>query len=317
MTYALIDIEGLSLSSADRERICHPAVFGVILFSRNYESPKQLRALTAAIRAENPRLCITVDQEGGRVQRFREHFTQLPSMRHWGQAYRENPDQALSALKQSMTDLISELLDVGVGSSLIPVLDLDYGVSEIIGERSFGRDPLLVTRLAEVSINVMHQYGFAATAKHFPGHGAVVLDSHEHLPTDSRPLEQLWDQDIYPYIQLKNQLQAVMPAHIIYSEMDEFPAGFSGRWLQDILRRKIGFEGLIISDDLSMKATNHFGDYADRARLAKEAGCDVVTVCNNFTGVEAVLDYLGDPVLTQAQHTRIELFKNMSRERNY
>ncbi len=310
MTFALIDIEGLSLSPADQERIAHPAVFGVILFSRNYENPKQLRALTAAIRAVKPELCITVDQEGGRVQRFREQFTTLPSMRHWGEAYIKNPDHALQALRQSMTHLIQELLDVGVGSSLIPVLDLDYGVSEIIGERSFGRDPILVTRLAKESISVMHQHGFAATAKHFPGHGAVVLDSHEHLPIDSRSLEMLWDQDIYPYIHLKNHLQAVMPAHIIYSELDAFPAGFSGRWLQDILRRKIGFEGLIISDDLTMKATNRFGDYADRARLAKEAGCDVVTVCNNFTGVEAVLECLGDQQ-ESSQRERVKRFKNL------
>lgn len=279
----------------------HPAVFGVILFTRNYQDTSQLKALSQAIRRTNPALCVVVDQEGGRVQRFREGFTPLPSMREWGQRYRAAPAETLHHFNLLLQCMFDELKAVEVPVTLIPVLDLDYGVSDIIGERSFDQDPERVIELAQSLLRCMRAHGMPATAKHFPGHGAVRLDSHEALPVDPRSFAEIWDKDILPYRVLHPQLQAIMPAHIIYPEVDDRPAGFSPVWLQEILRGRLGFEGLIISDDITMKATNSFGDYSDRARLARSAGCDVVTVCNCPAGTAQVLDALGD---AQAQATR-------------
>lgn len=294
MSYVLLDVAGLTLTVEEREILRHPAVFGVILFARNYQDPAQLKALSQAIRQNNPALCVVVDQEGGRVQRFREGFTALPSMREWGQRYREQPTETLQAFARMLQCMLSELQSVEVPVTLIPVLDLDYGVSDIIGERSFDRDPQRVIELAQFLLQTMRDHGMPATAKHFPGHGAVRLDSHEHLPIDPRPFAEIWAHDLLPYRMLHQQLQAIMPAHIIYPDVDDRPAGFSPVWLQDVLRKRIGFTGLIMSDDLTMKATNTYGDYADRARLARSAGCDVVTVCNCPEGAIQALDALGD-----------------------
>lgn len=301
MSFALIDVEGYTLTPEECDLLRHPAVFGVILFARNYHDRAQLRALTRAIQRINPAVCIAVDQEGGRVQRFRDEFTTLPSMREWGDRYRQDQQTTTQAFQSTLSTMFTELQTVGVPVTLIPVLDLDYGVSEIIGERSFARDPQQVIELAEILLNTMRSYRMPATAKHFPGHGAVRLDSHEQLPIDPRPFAELWAQDMLPYRHLHQQIQAIMPAHIVYPEVDERPAGFSPIWLQDILRKQIGFEGLIMSDDITMKATESFGNYGDRARLAREAGCDVITVCNHRPGAIQVLDTLGDKQLPATQ----------------
>ncbi|OGO92664.1 MAG: beta-N-acetylhexosaminidase [Coxiella sp. RIFCSPHIGHO2_12_FULL_42_15] len=290
MNYVLLDIAGLALTAEDQEILQHPAVFGVILFARNYQNPRQLRELTESIHRVNSTLCITVDQEGGRVQRFKESFTLLPSMREWGLQYERDREQAVVAFKTMLKTMVTELKSVGVQATLMPVLDVDYGVSQIIGERSFGRDVTVVTQLANIAVDVLHQYGMPATGKHFPGHGAVVLDSHEQLPIDEREFEQIWQNDLVPYQKLVHCLDAIMPAHIIYPAIDDKPAGFSRIWLQEILRQRLGFTGLIMSDDITMKAAHCFGDYVERAHLAWEAGCNVVTVCNYRPGAIAVLE---------------------------
>lgn len=290
MSYLLLDIAGFSLTEEDKEILTHPAVFGVILFTRNYHHPEQLGALTQSIRQLRSNLRIVVDQEGGRVQRFKEAFTALPSMRTWGMEYQKKGDQAILNFKILLHTMLDELKSVGIDATLVPVLDLDFGMSEIIGERSFNRDPEIVSHLANIVIDLLHEYGMPATGKHFPGHGAVVPDSHEQLPIDSRPFSEIWQNDLLPYQKLAHRLDAVMPAHIVYENVDNKPAGFSQRWLQDILRHQLKFEGLIISDDISMKAADSFGDYLDRACLAWEAGCDVVTICNHRSGTLMVLD---------------------------
>lgn len=290
MSHVLLDIAGYALSPEDKEIITHPAIFGVILFTRNYHDPAQLKALTQSIHKANPEACIVVDQEGGRVQRFRDFFTRLPSMREWGERFSAKKEQCLPELKQTIQVMIQELHQVGVQVNLMPVLDVDYGVSQVIGERSFGSDANVISTLADVVIGILHSRKMPAIGKHFPGHGAVTLDSHEHLPTDERDFLQIWDKDLRPYQKLIHQLDAVMPAHVVYSAVDDKPAGFSTLWLQEILRKKLGFTGLIISDDISMKATACFGGYRERAKLAWSAGCDVVSVCNYRDGAIEVLD---------------------------
>ncbi len=291
----LIDIEGSSLTAEDKDLLRDPRVSGVILFTKNFINKDQLKELTSAIHEVNDRLFISIDQEGGRVQRLMDGFTKLPSMRHWGQMYRENPDAARDGLKMISNTLVSELYDVGIDISLVPVLDIDHGVSWVIGERSFGNEHELVTELSEVLIDTLHSVQMPVTGKHFPGHGAVVLDSHEGLPVDDRSHEDIKNNDMQPFSTLISKLDAVMPAHIVYPNIDDQPAGFSSKWLQEILRNKLQFKGVIISDDLSMGgAAAAFGSYVTRARKALNAGCDLLCVCNNRAGVLEILAELSD-----------------------
>ena len=286
----IVDIAGTTLTDEDRDFLQNPAISGLILFTRNYESRKQLKALTQDIHALRPDLQITVDQEGGRVQRCKDDFTELKAMHTFGELYLQDPRHAEQALRQQLTTMILELQAVGVTATLLPVLDLNYGNSWIIGERSFGRDPAVVTALGQVLIDTLHAHGMPVTAKHFPGPGYVRLDSHHELPVDDRELDTIKNNDLVPFVNLLNKCDYVMPAHIVFSQVDSRPVGFSRVWLQDILRHELKFKGKIMTDDLSMKATDVYGDYKMRAKAAIEAGCDILLVCNNRSGAIDVVE---------------------------
>lgn len=290
----MIDISGPQLTQKDRERLAHPHVAGVILFARHYESPQQLEALCHEIHEiRHPKLLIGVDHEGGRVQRFREGFTRLPSMRPLGKLYDENPQDALKMAEQIGWVMATELLAAGVDFSFAPVLDLDYGDSRVIGDRSFHSDPKIVSMLSGQLVQGMREAGMASVAKHFPGHGFIQADTHLEEAVDERSLDTLIKSDIQPFLSLiEHNIEAIMPAHVRYPKIDSEPAGFSRIWLQDILRKKCGFQGAIISDDLSMQAAKEHGNPLQRVTKALQAGCDLVLMCNDLESVDAVLDGL-------------------------
>ena len=282
----MIDIAGLELTDLDRERLCHPLVGGLILFSRNYRSREQLRRLTSEVHAlRSPPLLIAIDHEGGRVQRCREEFTRLPPMRLLGELWEKNSQQAVAAARNIGYVLAAELRACGVDLSFTPVLDLDWRRSGVIGDRAFHANPEVVIALAGALIEGVHQAGMAACGKHFPGHGWAEADSHVAFPVDGRTLEELVP-DIEPYRRLP--LDAVMPAHVIYPAIEEKPAGFSKSW-QGYLRNNIRFNGVVFSDDLSMEAASIAGDIVGRANAAWEAGCDMLLACN---APDAVADLL-------------------------
>ena len=273
----MIDIAGTALSNLDRERLRHPLVGGIILFSRNYQSREQLQALCADIHAlRKPPLLIAVDHEGGRVQRFREGFTRLPAMRELGEWWNRAPQAAVDSTRLVGYLLAAELRALGVDFSFAPVLDLDWGHSGVIGNRAFHGNPEAVTMLAEGLIEGMRDAGMACCGKHFPGHGWAEADSHVAMPVDQRSLADL-APDMSPYRKLK--LDAVMPAHVIYPQVDARPAGFSPVWI-NLLRKDIGFDGVIFSDDLSMEGASVAGGIVERAEAARLAGCDMLPVCN-------------------------------------
>lgn len=292
----MLDIDGVSLTPADRNLIKEPAVGGVILFARNYESPEQVTDLVADIRAlKSPPILIAVDHEGGRVQRFRDGFSRIPAMRHIGHEYDESPEPALRLARLAGWLIASELRAAGIDLCFAPCLDLDWGVSEIIGDRAFHNKPEVVGELAAEFSRGLRSAGMAAVAKHFPGHGAVVADSHLKLPVDRRNYGLVLD-DMRPYDKLiRNSLVAgVMLAHIIYQEMDSMPAGFSRFWIQNELRSRLGFGGAVFCDDLTMKATESYGSMRTRARLALDAGCDMVLVCNDRRAAEQAVMSLNE-----------------------
>jgi len=288
----MLDIDGVALSPADRELLREPAVGGVILFTRNYESPGQIADLVAAIRAlRSPPLLVAVDHEGGRVQRFRGGFSEIPPMRHLGHEYDRDRSAALKLARQAGWLIASELRSVGIDLCFAPCLDIDWGVSEVIGDRAFHRNPDAVGELAAAFARGLRSAGMAAVAKHFPGHGAVVADSHVKLPVDRRDYSDLLD-DMRPFERLVSSgvVAGVMLAHVVYREMDELPAGFSKFWIQRELRDRLGFDGAVFCDDLSMQAARDFGSMPERAHRALEAGCDMVLVCNDRDAArEAVL----------------------------
>jgi len=290
----MLDLTGVELDAEEREILCHPAVGGVILFSRNFENPEQVAALVAAIHElRDPHLLVAVDQEGGRVQRFREGFTRLPPARRFGELSRKHPASARQAAKAVGWLMAAELRSVGVDFSFAPVLDLDRGLSRVIGDRSFADGADLVSDLGRAWIDGMREAGMAAVGKHFPGHGGVPEDSHEELPVDERSLADIEMEDLVPFARLiSHGLEAVMPAHVVYSRVDPNPAGFSTFWLRRILRERMGFQGVIFSDDLSMGAAAAAGGFADRARSALEAGCDLLLVCNNRPAALTVIESL-------------------------
>lgn len=278
----IVDIQGYSLSDAERERLLHPLTGGLILFARNFESRQQLTELCAQVRALRPGLLICVDHEGGRVQRFRtDGFTPLPAMRKLGELWELDAQKAVQVAAETGYVLAAELRACGVDLSFTPVLDLDYGVSEVIGDRSFHAQPRAVAQLAEGLIRGLQKAGMAACGKHFPGHGAVVADSHHEIPIDERDLSTIVDADAAPYGWLGTVLlPSVMPAHVIYPQVDDKPAGFSTFWLQRVLRKALAYDGLIFSDDLTMEGASVAGDILQRAQAALQAGCDMVLVCN-------------------------------------
>jgi beta-N-acetylhexosaminidase len=292
----MLDIEGVSLSPADRDLLREPAVGGVILFTRNYQSVAQIADLVADIRAlRSPPLLVAVDHEGGRVQRFREGFTVMPPMRHIGREYDRDREAGLQAAREAGWLIASELRAVGIDLSFAPCVDLDWGVSEIIGNRAFHRRPDVVAELASAFARGLRSAGMAAVAKHFPGHGAVLADSHLKLPVDRRDYGLVLD-DMRPYERLVNTsvIAGVMLAHIVYAQVDAQPAGFSDYWIQRELRERLGFGGAVFCDDLSMKATEEFGSMATRARLALKAGCDMILVCNDRDAAHQAVDALND-----------------------
>lgn len=292
----MLDIDGLSLTPADRDLLRMPAVGGVILFSRNYASPEQVIDLVADIRAlRSPPLLIAVDHEGGRVQRFRDGFSVIPPMRLIGREYRKDPANADRLARQAGWLIASELRATGIDLCFAPCVDLDWGLSEVIGDRSFHRRADVVADLAASFARGLRSAGMAAVAKHFPGHGAVVADSHLKLPVDRRDYGDILD-DMQPYERLIGNalIAGIMTAHVVYSEMDELPASFSSFWIQRELRSRLGFNGAVFCDDLSMKATRDYGSMAARANRALESGCDMVLVCNDRPAAEHAVEALND-----------------------
>lgn len=292
----MLDLAGTELSAEDRELLQHPAVGGVILFARNYQHPAQVAALTAVIRAvREPHLLVAVDQEGGRVQRFRDGFKRLPPAGYYTALYQQSPETAKHAAQRMGWLMASELQAVGVDFSFAPVLDIDRGLSRVIGDRAFGQDTPTVMALTGAWMQGVRLAGMVSVGKHFPGHGGVSADSHEALPCDERRWETLWAEDIAPFGHLIAQgLEAVMPSHVVYSCLDDAPAGFSPRWLQDILRGQMGFQGAIFSDALDMAAAAAAGDFVGRAQAALAAGCDQLLMCNNRAAAVSVVEALAD-----------------------
>ncbi|TCD24056.1 beta-N-acetylhexosaminidase [Pseudomonas sp. IC_126] len=283
----MLDIAGTWLTAEDRQLLRKPEVGGLILFARNIENPRQVQELCRAIRAVRPDILLAVDQEGGRVQRLRRDFIRLPAMREF--ASRADAPQFAEICGWVMA---TEVLAVGLDFSFAPVLDLDHQRSAVVGSRAFEGDPQRATELAGAFIKGMHSAGMAATGKHFPGHGWAEADSHLAIPVDERGLEALRQRDLIPFRRLAGELDAVMPAHVIYPQVDDKPAGFSQRWLQDILRKELGFQGVIFSDDLSMAGAHVAGDAASRIEAALAAGCDMGLVCNDRGAAELALSAL-------------------------
>jgi len=300
----IIDVAGLALCAADRQRLAHPLVGGIILFARNWQDRLQLTALCRSIKDLRPDVLICVDHEGGRVQRFKtDGLTHLPPMRTLGQLWHQDTWAAQKAAMACGYVMGAELRACGVDLSFAPVLDLDYGASSVIGDRAFDADAAVVCHLAQSLMHGLLMAGMANCGKHFPGHGYVVADSHTDTPVDTRGLDAILADDAAPYQRLGLALTGVMPAHVVYPAVDARPAGFSGRWLQGILRERLGFEGAIFSDDLSMAAARVIDglpvSYTQSALVALQAGCDLVLLCNQSVGDGAAIDQLIDG-LTQA-----------------
>lgn len=285
----MVDVGGLTLTAEDKEVLAHPDVGSVILFSRNVDTPRQIAELTAAMRQVRPELWIAVDQEGGRVQRFREGFTRLPAMRQFGHQHDQDPVAALAAATACGELMAREVRAVGVDFSFAPVLDLDVGVSGVIGDRAFHTDPAAATALVRAFMQGMKAAGMMTIGKHFPGHGSVAADSHFALPVDDRSWAEIDAYDLQPFRALAHELDGIMPAHVVYPQVDPLPAGFSSFWLKTVLREQLGFQGLIFSDDLCMEGAAGVGSMAERRDLALAAGCDVVLICNNRDAVRSVL----------------------------
>jgi beta-N-acetylhexosaminidase len=312
---AMIDVEGLELMKADVERLSHPQVGGVILFARNFDDPHQLVRLTRAIRkVRTPALPICVDHEGGRVQRFRKGFTRIPPMARIGKLWnsdaglrRGDNGDAIDAARACGYLIGTELQAHGVDFSFAPVLDLDYGESGVIGDRAFSRDAVVVATLADSFQAGLKDAGMASVGKHFPGHGYVRADSHHEVPVDDRSLERIRAEDLVPFAELaRNGMAGVMPAHVIYPRVDDVPAGFSRKWLRDILRRELRFDGLVFSDDLSMEGARTAGGVHARATAALDACCAMVLICNDAKSAEAMLDGLERRPIARTLEKRIE-----------
>jgi beta-N-acetylhexosaminidase len=301
----LIGLEGVELTARDEDSLAHPAVGGVVLFTRNYRDPQQLRALTTAIREQSGRpLLITVDHEGGRVQRFREGFTRLPPLAVLGRIHAERADRGLDMAYRHGRVMATELLVQGVDMSFAPVLDLDRG-SSVIGDRAFAESPDAVAELASFYLAGMHDAGMRTCGKHFPGHGSVAADSHTDDVTDERSLTDLQASDLLPFARLAPQLDSVMMAHVSYPQVDPAPAGYSTRWIGDILRRDMGFTGTVLSDDLVMQAAVIAGKLADRLQASLEAGCDAALVCDPQAARELLDELAAAPADATAALTRL------------
>jgi len=289
----MLDVVGTALAADDIRRLQHPLVGGVILFTRNFENGQQLKALTDSIRAIRPKLLIAVDHEGGRVQRFRDGFTKIPPMREFGKIWDADRKKAIKLAEEAGWILAAELRAHGVDFSFTPILDMDYGDSLVIGDRAFHLDPRAINELAFHLMEGLKKGGMAAVGKHFPGHGFVVADSHVSIPIDEREFDQIAQNDMQPFRQMIDEgLPAIMPAHVIYPKVDDKPAGFSARWLQKVLRERLGFNGVIFSDDLSMEGASVGGDVTTRSLAALNAGCDMILLCNRPDLADELLEQL-------------------------
>lgn len=307
----MVDVAGTELTEQEKQRLQHPLVGGVILFARNYESRAQLQALCTAIHElRNPPLLIAVDHEGGRVQRFKDDgFTHLPAMRELGRVWDGDPALAVKLATAVGYILAAELRACGVDFSFTPVLDLDYGCSEVIGNRAFHSNPQTVARLAEALAHGLQQAGMGACGKHFPGHGAVEADSHHEIPIDERDLVTILDNDAAPYGWLGGTvIQAVMPAHVIYPQIDPHPAGFSSYWIQRVLRQALAYNGMVFSDDLTMEGATVAGDILARAQAALQAGCDMVLVCNRPDLADELLQRLEWSMPVESTQRLLDLY---------
>ncbi|OAJ34362.1 beta-N-acetylhexosaminidase [Piscirickettsia salmonis] len=306
----LVGIESTYLSREEHRLLAHPLIGGVILFARNYSDPEQLAKLTAQVKAvKSPRLMIAVDQEGGRVQRFRNGFSAIEAMSHLGERYNNDSQKALQEAVGVGWLLASELLSCGVDFSFTPVLDLRDDASQVIGQRAFSDQPEIVAALGEKLMQGMRQAGMTvAVGKHYPGHGGVVEDSHLTLPVDTRSFSELWQKDLLPFRKMiQAGLAGVMASHVVYPQIDQASAGYSRYWLQNILREQLGFNGLVFSDDLGMGAAFHQGDALARVQAALQAGCDMALLCNERDDVLAVLDSLPSSLATDLS-VRIQNF---------
>ncbi|WP_173911554.1 beta-N-acetylhexosaminidase [Acinetobacter sp. Marseille-Q1618] len=288
----MLDIAGTELTQEDIQLLQAPQVGGMILFSRNIQSPAQVRQLTDHMRQIRPDILIAVDQEGGRVQRLKQGFTLLPAMGHFGELYLSQPEKALDLAEKCGWLMATEVLAVGIDFSFAPVLDIN-AISDVIGDRAFAKNAQDIVPLARAFMKGMQSAGMATTGKHFPGHGSVKADSHVAAAIDSRSYDDIYQNDMQSFIQLQDQLDALMPAHVIYENVDPNPAGFSPYWIQKILRQELKFDGVLFSDDLSMQAACVAGGADARIRAALDAGCDMGLVCNDresactaLTGIE-------------------------------
>lgn len=290
----MCDIQGFSLTEQERKRLMQKQVGGVILFTRNYESPQQIKTLIEDIhQLRTPRLIVAVDHEGGRVQRFREGFQTIPPMRVFGELFEHDEASALQKAETIAWMVAAELLHYGVDLSFAPVLDIGDPVSEVIGDRAFHKDPKIITRLANAWIRGMQKAGMEAVGKHFPGHGSVKGDSHHMMPFDDRHFDEIAVLDLIPFAHvMKTHLSGIMMAHVVYEQVDALAAGFSPFWIQQKLRKDLGFEGVVFSDDLSMAGAESAGSYAQRAKLSLDAGCDMLIVCNNEAGADEIIESL-------------------------
>jgi beta-N-acetylhexosaminidase len=292
----MLDLVGTSITQQEREMMLHPQTGGVILFTRNYVCVEQMTEMVAEIHAlRSPHLLVAVDHEGGRVQRFRDGFTHIPAAASYAQLYQHNKIQGKQLAETCGWLMAAECRATGIDISFAPVLDLGRGISGVIGDRAFHYQPQRVAELAHDFMTGMNQAGMQATGKHFPGHGAIKEDSHVAHPVDKRPFNDIFMEDIKPFEHMINcGLAALMPAHVIYSAVDDKPAGYSSKWLKNILREQLGFQGIIFSDDLSMQAAGVVGDFGERAVCALNAGCDMVLVCNHTEAAVQVLEKLQD-----------------------
>ena len=309
----MIDIEGLEVTPQEADMLRHPLVSGVILFARNFDSVEQLSALVAQIHAvRSPRLFVAVDQEGGRVQRFHGDFSELPALRGLGYLYAADPDAAIETSEALGWLMAAEMKSVGIDISFAPVLDLDRGISDVIGSRAFGSDIEAVSRLALAYVKGMNKAGMAATGKHFPGHGSVKADSHIALPIDERPFTVIEQKDLVPFKTLVNaNIQAMMVSHVMYPDQDSTPAGFSKHWVQTLLRERLGFKGVVFSDDITMQAAACVGNHVERAKCAILAGCDCVITCDDSAGRDLILEKLDFNALKARSAARDEGFASL------
>lgn len=290
----MVDLEGTAISEAEKELLLKPEVGGVILFTRNFESIEQITALVDELHnLRSPRLLVAIDHEGGRVQRFRDGFSRIPPAAIYARTANNDLDASRQLAEKAGWLMAIELRACGIDFSFAPVLDLAHGLSGVIGDRAFHSKPATVATLGYAFMHGMNKAGMKAVGKHFPGHGGVVEDSHVAIPVDHREFDELLHKDIIPFkYMIENRLAAIMPAHVIYDKVDDKPAGYSSFWLENILRKRFGFQGVIFSDDLSMEAACVAGSYGERAEAALKAGCDMALVCNHLAGAIEAAEYI-------------------------